>query len=130
MALETETGLKPLVGYKMWGLECGVCGSRMSVLWVFDGHFEAWHDNTPKRCVTHFYQPPPLILREPVEKKPDARKLPRRYLNCSRCGTRFAQPKTQGAPTTEHCKSCRSQLEMFTDDEITKVAAGIPGDPT
>lgn len=100
----------------------------MSVVWVFEDHFEAWHERSQKRCITYFYQPPPIPIRE-VDKKPDARKLPRSYHHCRNCGTRFAQTKNEGEPITDLCKSCRNQRELFTHDEITKAPDHVPCEP-
>ncbi len=103
-------------------------------MWVFSDHFEIWHEHSLNRCITHFYQPPPIPVRQ-IEKKSDARKLPRTYHHCRQCGVRFAQPKdaaqtdTEGDTDTDLCKSCRNQEELFGDGEITKPQGGLSGEP-
>lgn len=123
------SGQRPITGYRMFGVPCSKCALPMSVMWVFSDHLEVWHDGTKARCYMAYQPPPspPEPLRVP-EKKPDARKQSRRYPTCSQCGVRFMKPINGGESGGEKslCKSCRSQTELFTYDEIKGVASGVP----
>lgn len=118
---------EPLVGYRMFGIPCETCGIPLHVLWVFKDRLEMWHDGTESRCVVMFtaptVEPPPI-----PEEKPDSRRLPRRYANCRQCGVRFMKSRNGIAIQEDLCKACRNQQELFTHDEITQLANGLPPD--
>jgi hypothetical protein len=110
-------GGKPLIGYKMHGVPCAACALPMAVLWVFKDRLEVWHLDTEERCSMGYYTPADPVV---PDKKPDRRKIPRRYVKCRHCGIRFAQPKQSEEVL---CKSCRNQQELFTHDEISGLEA-------
>lgn len=126
-----ESPRKPLVGYRMHGVPCGHCGQAMTWLWVFPTQFESWHEGTSFRCLVDHPPPtPPIDQTAVIEKRVDARTLPRRYVNCEQCGAKFSRrinmDNTEIPEEPKVCKACRQQTELFTHDEITRLPRSVP----